>query len=195
MYMRAKFPLHVFKQNDTLHFGPDDFDQRNWNADEITSMDKFLQNGNSCTGSLAVENGYFFQPLMKINLGGDTGYIVAEGDTNDIWIYQGKHTYIYMYDKQTKKLNQEYELAWGGAGEGPWFETDSWILDLNQDSKPDILTRAIGEWMDVDERGEWNMYSRDTLTAVTWNDTGFVDIKVVNPDSLKKSYQTYYKEN
>jgi hypothetical protein len=193
MYMRAKFPLHVFNQNDSLHFGPDDFDQRNWSATEITDMDKFLQNGNSCTSSHAVVNGYFIQPLMKIDLGGDTAFIVAEGDTTDIWIYEGKRTNIYMY--KSGKLQILYELAWGGAGEGPWYETDSWILDLNHDKKPDILTREIGEWLVPDSTGELVGHSQDDLTAVTWNDTGFVQLKIQNPDSLRKIYRNYFKDN
>ena len=196
MYMRAKFPLHVFNPIDTLHFGPDDFDRRNWNPDEITSMDKSLKNGNSCTPSDAVEYGHLFLPLMKIDFGGgDTGFIVAQGDTNHLWIYEGRNTYVYMYDKNSKGLKIAYELAWGGAGEGPWYETDSWILDLNKDSKPDILTRATGEWGLNDFNGEWHSFSKDTLTAVTWNDTGFVNMKVLNPDSLKKIYKTYFRSN
>ena len=196
MYMRAKFPVHVFQKSDTLHFGPDDFDRRNWIPDEITALDKFLRNGNSCTPSDAVEQGRFFLPLMKLDFGkGDTGFIVATGDTNHLWIYEGRNTYVYMYDKKQGGLKQVYELAWGGAGEGPWYETDSWILDLNKDARPDILTRQTGEWSLNDLNGEWKEFSIDSLNAVTWNDTGFVAIKVPNPDSLKKVYKTYFRNN
>jgi len=193
MYMRSKFPKHVFLPTDTLHFGPDHFNTSDWNSKEITDLDKFLQNGNSCTGSVAAENGYFFKPLMKIDFGGaDTGYIVAEGDTTDVWIYEGKNTFIYMYDDD-HLLKQKYQLAWGGAGEGPWYETDSWILDLNTDHKPDILTRETGEWLLPDSTGEFVFNSQDDLTAVTWNDTGFVKIEVRNEDSLKRIYKTHFR--
>lgn len=192
--MRAKFPKHEFSSSDTIHFGPDEYATRQWNSQEITDLDRFLHNGNSCTPSVAASEGYFYKLLLKMDFGGgDTAYIVAEGDTNDIWIYEGKHTYIYMYDKNGKELQQKYELAWGGAGEGPWFETDSWILDLNNDSKPDILTRETGEWLATEFNGDPTDHSLDTITAVTWSDTGFVAINIHSPDSLKHIYKTYYR--
>lgn len=193
--MLALFPKHAFQKSDTLHFAPDDFDQRRWSTLNTTSMDRFLHNGNSCSPSSAAAEGYFYLPLMKIDLGGDTAYIVAEGDTNDIWIYAGKHTKIYMINKQTGRIEPRYELAWGGAGEGPWYETNSWILDLNNNGVPDILTRETGEWLAPDSTGELIDHQLDELSAVTWNDTGFVNVPLRNPDSLKQVYRVYHKSN
>lgn len=195
MFMRAKFPIHVFSKNDSIHFGPDEFDRSEWNAEEITDLDKFLKNGTSCTPSDAAATGYFLIPLMKIDFGGDTAFIVAEGDTNDIWIYRGKETWIYMYDERSKLLQRKYMLASGIAGEGPSYETDSWILDLNKDGFPDILTRHTGEWYDMNENGEAIGATLDKLEAVTWNDTGFVSLPVKNEDSLKQIYNVYFRHN
>lgn len=195
MFMRAKFPVHVFSKSDSIHFAPDDFDRSKWNATEITDLDKFLKNGTSCTPSDAAATGYFLSPLMKINFGGDTAFIVAEGDTNDIWIYRGKESWIYMYDKKSKLLKRKYMLARGIAGEGPSYETDSWILDLNNDGRPDILTRHTGEWYEINDNGEAVSQTLDKMDAVTWRDTGFVSVRLPNADSLKRIYKVYYKRS
>lgn len=195
VYMRSKFQVHIFRINDSLHFGPDDFDRTKWNSEEITSLDKFLKNGNSCTPSDAAATGYFLIPLMKINFKSDTAFIVAEGDTNDIWIYGGKESWIYMYGKKRGLIERKYMLARGIAGEGPSYETDSWILDLNKDGYPDILTRHTGEWYNMNENGEAVGETLDRLEAVTWNDTGFVTIPLIYEDSLKRIYQVHYKRS
>jgi len=154
-----------------------------------------LKNGTSCTPSDAAATGYFLIPFMKVDFGGDTAFIVAEGDTNDIWIYRGKETWTYMYDGRSKLLQRKYMLAHGIAGEGLSYETDSWILDLNNDGFPDILTRHTGEWYDMNENGEAIGATLDKLEAVTWNDTGFVALPLKNEDSLKQIYKVHFRHN
>lgn len=129
---------------------------------------------------------------IQLLIGGCESFIVHTGDTESLWIYYGRETMLYMRDPNSHKLEKKYVLASGHAGEGPWYETDSWITDVDKDGDMDILSRDIGQWMAEDSTGEFEMNFQDDLRAVTWNDTGFVELQLRNPDSLKGIYRNYY---
>lgn len=194
-HFRKQFPDLVVSAKDTVHFGPDDHRRELWNAETIRFYDLVLRGGTTCTPSTIAQEGGFIEPRYKLQIGGREAYIVHTGDTSSVWVYSGKETVLYISNPVTDKFEPKYILASGHAGEGPWSETDSWITDLNNDGKIDIISRDIGEWTSQDEKGEFISSAQDDIRAVTWNDTGFVKLNLTNDDSLKSIYHNHYYRN
>lgn len=188
-HFRNQFPEIHFQAGDTIHFGPDNYRRDLWNADDVRFMDVVLQNGTSCSPALLAEDGGFIEPRYKLMIGGRESFIIHTGDTESVWTYKGRETKLYMRNPTTDKLEPKYSLSEGNAGEGPWFEADSWLLDVDRDGDMDILTREIGQFYAHDD-----YQSIDSLYAVTWNDTGFVKLNLPNPDSLRSIYRNYYND-
>jgi hypothetical protein len=188
-YFRAQFPLVKLNPNDTLHFAPDPFIRGTYDAAKA----KFFYDILLCRDSFQSYNAYssehFFRPMMRGRMNGCEFFVGEYGDTNELSIYYGKDVLLFIHDKKTG-FRKPFILAFVHAGEGPWFETESWFVDLNHDKKIDILTRekSYAVWDFTTKEGASNYEYRDELSAHTVVDTGVVKIPLINPDSLKRIY-------
>ncbi len=192
-HFRAQFPPVKLNAKDTMGFVTEGFIRGTLDTTKTKYFYDLLLHQDTGYNYFEYTTECFFRPKLRAQMNGQEIFVGEYGDTNELAIYYGKDVLLFVYD-QKKGFRYPFVLASEHAGEGPWFQTDSWFVDLNHDRKIDILTRHIGGYMErEDENGVdiWNYILVDDLDARTLNDTGFVKLEISNPDSLREIYGRY----
>lgn len=194
---RKEFPLVKISAADTIHFYPYEFRRGTFDSAYARFFYERLLRVDTAEYTYLPEynsSESFFRPILRGKMNGVEIYVGEFGDTNHLSIYLGKDVMLFTYSKKTG-FSKPFVLADEHAGEGPWFQKDSWFTDLNHDGKVDILSREVGQYMQrEDENGvdTWDLVLVDDLYARTLVDTGFVKLELSNPDSLRNIYHVHH---
>lgn len=107
-------------------------------------------------------------------------YLVRKG--RDDVSYMDNQIMMYIFDKVNQKLAGQELLSSLVGSEGFYSQTQSWLIDMNNDQIPDILSYYTEEYYTTS--GE----SKNTkkVTAKVWLDGKYIDAQIVNEEALKQ---------
>ncbi len=80
---------------------------------------------------------------------------------------------LFLWDNQAKKIIGNFELS-DETGDGEWyFVRDAWLVDINKDSRPDILTRRKDWWREDVDVGYGKEHVTDSVNVYIGLNDGF----------------------
>jgi len=121
---------------------------------------------------------YFALYRFQINTGYD-GYIIRNG----IGKYEQDNLIsLYVYDKTEMQFVARETLSTAKGTPGFFTATESWIMDLNADTIPDLLSYTTEEYNSLTQ----GYKATNKFTAKIWLDNKFVDAQIVNEDKLRQ---------
>jgi len=131
----------------------------------------FLQN-------LATDLGYFAVYRYSINTDFD-GFVIRSGIDK---YEEANETTLYIFDKTKMKFIGKELISAVQGKEGFFSSTESWLMDLNADHVPDLLSYTIEETNSKTK----GYHKSSSFKARLWIDNKFVDAQIVNEEALRK---------
>lgn len=98
------------------------------------------------------------------------------------------HIHYVLFDNQKRSLLNTYKLAYSYGYEGGSGNTESWLLDINEDGFKDILTR---HWTESYSGPDANYYFEDTFRVLLWKEDAFLEIPIDDPALEKQLIQDF----
>ncbi|PSJ76861.1 hypothetical protein C7N43_11420 [Sphingobacteriales bacterium UPWRP_1] len=121
---------------------------------------------------------YFALYRFQISPGYD-GYIIRSG----IGKYeQDNLILLYVYDKTNMQFIAKETLSTAKGTPGFFTATESWVMDLNADTIPDLLSYTTEEYNSLTQ----GYKATNKFNAKIWLDNKFVEAQIVNEDKLRQ---------
>lgn len=107
------------------------------------------------------------------------GFIIRSGKDK---LDQANEITLYIFDKTKMKFVGKELISTSIGKQGFLSTTESWLMDLNADNVPDLLSYTIVETNTPQK--EYNKSS--SFKAKLWLDNKFMDAQIVNEEALRK---------
>lgn len=181
-----KFPPLAWKIGDTLALPAFRFGQSPTEAGMDSSLQIQLHQLQHLISPSLLENADINQasscyPLGAIEFGeSKRAYLVG--------VYKDFHTFytqLFLYDSLEQKFTYTQSLDYLIGGGGFLSLRKAWMLDINQDERPDLIYRKDEIYNSPEPE---HSYFTDTLRAEIWNGFQYIDFDISHQERYKLSF-------